>query len=305
MKSLVALLCCALALALLPATAFAHGVPGPATINVSNAAPSPTPGPGPAPGPGGRTGAAPKGGFTGQRLGKSSTTGCPARQIRTTIDWMGTLPPRSESFGYAASTLPLKALLSKPHAPKGTRSDLPSIVYFADASDDEALLRFERNAFLDERVGVASHFFNCFRIGYEDLNAAEKKLYGDGSEGPRVVVMAANGKILRTFKGPHLTATKLSKTMSAVVKKHYKRSLTTVLAREGKVLDELDRTYYETKVLEAQRKVVEERLAEKECASCRKVLGKLERKLAETRKEREAALASERKILGKGVAERF
>lgn len=283
---------------LVPATSsdlFAHGFPGPVAVTVPTTGPGPGPGPGPGTSPGGNQ---PGIGRRTPRLGSGRTTPSPARLARTTIKWLGGELPAKGGDGYAAQALPLSSLIADEFRPAGARADVPSIVYFASAADDQALQRFEDQAFGDERIGVSSRFFNCFRFTLEDLSPAQQKLYGNGTEGPKVVLLDKTGATVKTFDGWKTNSAKLYRSLAVMVEVAYEKDLGAILPAEGKILDTLDKAHYELLILDAQRKVVSERLDKKECQSCRKVLGKLDSKIEQMKAEREQALEDEKKILG-------
>ena len=284
-------------LPLLASIVSAHGFPGPQQIRVTTTAGAPT---------AGRDTVTPRGSgdsFTGSGRttpsgAESRTTPSPARAQRTTIDWVGTDLPRRGSDGYASEqALPLSFLAADSHRPAKAKAGRPTLVYFASTADDMKLQVFE-GLFLDERIGVSGRFFNMLRISLDDLPRQDQKVYGDGSNGPKFVVLDASGAEVATLDGWRTTAPELLKVMEPQVKATYAKDLKRVLEAESKILDTLDKTHYELEILAAQRKVVAERLAEKECASCRKVMGKLESKIARTEKEREEAVALEAKVLG-------
>jgi hypothetical protein len=283
---------------LVPATSndvFAHGFPAPVSVTVPTAGPGPGPGPGPGTSPGNR---GPAAGRRTPRLGSGRTTPSPARLARTTMKWLGGDLPMKGGEGYAAQALPISSLLADEFRPAGAQADVPSIVYFASAADDKQLQRFEAQAFGDERIGVSSRFFNCFRFTLEDLPPAQQKLYGDGTEGPKVLLLDKSGSVVKTFDGWKTDSSKIFRSMKVMVKVAYEKDLAGILPKEGKILDTLDKAHYELTILDAQRKVVAERLAKKECQSCRKVLGKLESKIEKMKAEREQALVDEKKLLG-------
>lgn len=284
-------------LPLLASVVCAHGFPGPQTIRVSTSVGAPS---------AGRETSAPRGsgdsfgggGRTTASGAESRTTPSPARSQRTTIDWVGTDLPRRGGSEYAsAQALPLSAFASDANRPARAKAGRPSVVYFASTADDMKLQAFE-GLFLDERLGVSARYFNMLRVSLNDLPRADQKVYGDGSNGPKFVVLDAAGAEIATFDGWRTSAVELLKAMEPVVKTTFAKDLSRVLEGESKILDTLDKTHYELEILAAQRKVVAARLAEKECASCRKVMGKLDDKISRSEKEREEAIALEAKLLG-------
>lgn len=291
----VALLGAAL-LPILSTIVCAHGFPGPQQIRISTSVSAPV---------AGRETAAPRGpgdSFTGGRTTaggtESRTTPSPARVQRTAIDWIGTDLPRGAAEGYASNqALPLSFLVADSHRHARAKAGRPSLVYFASTADDNKLQIFE-SLFLDERLGVSARFFNTFRVSLDDLPRQDQKTYGDGSNGPKFIILDAAGAEVTTLDGWKTNTSDLLKAMEPIVKATFAKDLRRVLEAENKILDTLDKTHYELEILAAQRKVVAARLAEKECQSCRKVLGKLEDKMSRSEKEREEAVALEAKLLG-------
>jgi hypothetical protein len=222
-------------------------------------------------------------------------TPSPAREARTNIAWIGAELPREKDAGYAARSLPVKALFTEEHKVEDLVLGRPAIVFFYSALDDDDLMAFEAKVFGDERVAVGSRFFNCVRICLDDMrSAADRKHYGKKS--PSIHLMDPEGKLLKRFDGTRTTGHRLYKSMEAVIKRHYKANLFDLLRKEGEILKVLDETYWDLKTIEEDMKSTKAHLDEHNCAMGRKQLAELEADLKMVKKERDKALAAEKEL---------
>lgn len=237
----------------------------------------------------------------GSTLGSKSQATSPDHQARAVINWITTTLPRDAEKGYAAGTLPLSALLADAYRPFGARTGVPSIVYFFTAKDDDKLVKFDASVFGDERVGVSSRFFNCLKISLDHMSSdAERKLYG-GAE-PMVVVLDDEGREVKRVGGWDLTGSRILKLMEVAFKDRYGIQLSAFLAKESRVLETLDRVYWELKDLETEMTAARDHLAKHDCDRGRRLVKELEGDIAKQEAEKAKALEEEKKLLEASAA---
>jgi hypothetical protein len=212
-----------------------------------------------------------------------------------TIQWLGARLPKSRGAGYGESALPLSALLQKEHRPAGMRDGFPTVIYFYTSKNDDKLLQFDAKVFGDERVGVSSRFFNCVRISLDEMTDAEREQYG-GSE-PAVFVLDASGALAKKHLGWGTVGANLFKTLEVVFKDRYGLQLAGLLAKEGKILDTLDKVYWDLKDKETELSSVNEHLAKHDCERGRRELKEVQEEIAQLEQQRKKALEEEKALL--------
>ncbi|MSR75163.1 MAG: hypothetical protein EXS14_06825 [Planctomycetes bacterium] len=226
----------------------------------------------------------------------AATTPSPERLTRVAIRWLSAELPAGGGGEYGATTLPLSALTEVGHRPGGFRAGLPLLVYFYSARNDDKLMSYEGTVFLDERVGFSSRFFNCLKISLDDIrDAGVRESYGGSA--PTVVVLDGSGKELKRLKGWGTDAADVFKSLEVVFKEHTGKLLASVVEKEAKILQNLDRIHWDQEDLNAELKDTEDHLTKHDCERGRRELVELRVDMAKLTKEREKVIADEAKLL--------
>lgn len=225
----------------------------------------------------------------------ASVTPSPSRQARTSISWISAVVPRSQDEGYAGSLLPLSSFYAPEWRPQGFREGLPTIVYFFTAKDDDKLLKFDATVFGDERVGVSARFFNCLRVSLDAMSPADRKAWG--GDQPTVVVLDSKGQTAKRFDGWATSGAGVFKSLEVTFKERYDLNLAGLLAKEARILDTLDKVYWELLDLQEDMKQKQEHLAKHDCEPGRKAVKEIEDDMAKLEKERTKAIEDEQKLL--------
>lgn len=216
------------------------------------------------------------------------------------MDWIGTNLPQAGGAGYAESALPLSQLLAEGNRPAGTRAGLPAIVYFYSVKNDDKLLEYESNVFGDERIGVGSRFFNCFRICLEDIrSASDRKAYGDNE--PTVIFLDATGVELARHGGWRVNSATIYRSMERTFDAHYRKDLGKILAKEAKVLEALDRAHWDAEELKTELQEAKEHLERHDCERGRRMVREVTAELAKLEEDRQKALEEEKKLFEIGA----
>lgn len=233
------------------------------------------------------------------RIAKSGAlTPSPDRLERTAVDWFGVELPKTRSKEYGSTTLPVRYLATKEHAHAKARAGLPLLVFLQtqDCDDDEKLIEYTRSCWQDEYVGVASRFFNCYRLSLDDMKPADRKIYSKGQ--PVILLIDGTGKTLKKLPGWNVTGKKLFKAMDGIVRKQWKKSLKSLMPKQAKILRELDEVHDELERLERTLAATKAHIKKHDCAPGRKRLKRTEKSIKECKARREKALAAEKKLYG-------
>jgi hypothetical protein len=198
--------------------------------------------------------------------------------------------------GYGESLLPMSHLVVGEVLPYGARRGIPTVVYLSTALDDEKFGAYEEKVFEDERVGVASRFFNCLRISLDRVDSKKIRRELGADRGPSILLLDAEGKTLGKKQGWGTTSEQLYRYMQRAMKRHYKINLATLLKKEGELLGKIDEAYWEIEDLKYEIGLLEERKdsksAQRQIAKLRAEIEELEKKLEEVKAEEKAFLDS-------------
>jgi len=176
--------------------------------------------------------------------GGGGTTPSPVRTERTTVRWVDADLPQGGEAGYGEGYLPLSHLVSGDQSPFAFRKGMPTLVYLSSELDEKKALAFEDAVFADDRVALASHFFNCLRVSLDDAPSERiRKQYGS-AKGPSLVFLDGAGKELKRFDGWRTSGVRVYTSMGSVLKATRKLKLTTVLRKENAFLKQLDELYW-------------------------------------------------------------
>lgn len=204
--------------------------------------------------------------------------------------------PKAQGAGYGASSLPLAALFSDEYLPDLARKGIPSIVYFYTTKDEAKFLKFEEAAFKDERLGVASRWFNFVKISLDHIPSdADRKLYG--GDAPAVLFLDAQGAVQKRLDGWKTDADDVIKLLDPAFRSHYGAPLGPVLAKLARILDILDRTHWSLQDLGTDLKAAEDHLVAHDCDRGRREVQEINADAEKLRAERAKALEEEKKLL--------
>ncbi len=204
--------------------------------------------------------------------------------------------PKAQGAGYGASSLPLSALFTDDYLPDLARKGIPSVVYFYTTKDEAKFLKFEEAAFKDERLGVASRWFNFVKISLDHIPSAEdRKLYG--GDAPAVLFLDAQGVVQKRLDGWKTDADDLLKLLDPTFRLHYGAPLGPFLTKLAKILDVLDRTHWSLEDLATDLKAAEEHLVSHDCDRGRREVKEIKDDSDKLRAERTKALEEEKKLL--------
>ncbi len=202
---------------------------------------------------------------------------------RLQIPWIWRELPMEERPGYDPIPLPLSALVTV--AGEDAR---PALVYFY-AAEDEKASEFEGKAFGDERIGVASRFFQCIRISSDEISdkAARRQFV---PAVPAIHVLAADGRTVQTFSGAGTRAQAVLAAMNRAYAFHFTPALQSVVEAERTLLDRLDK-------VEAELKGIAEEMARAEAKGDTAKMKALEAEKTAAQAERDRILAEEERLV--------
>jgi hypothetical protein len=161
-------------------------------------------------------------------------------------------------------------------------------------------VQFEGKVFGDERVGVSSRFFNFIRISLDLMDPATRNNYGGDS--PSIYLFDGEGKEAKKFQGWDASGQALYKTMEVAFKVRYGSVLATLLAREGRILDSLDKIYWDMKDVEEKLTQAKDHIAKHDCDRGRRELKELESDMAKLEADRTKLIDEETKLLDPNAA---
>lgn len=198
--------------------------------------------------------------------------------------------------GYGKTALPLSALVAEGTRDRYVIPGIPSLVFIAGRNGDEAQIALERKLF-DERVAFGSRFVNRFRIVVDDIaSVPDRERYQ--KEAPLVVLLRADGSEVTRLSGASLKAATLFSHLARITKENDPRlNLTTLVAREQKHLDAIDRAYWAALDTAPEISELEAHLAEHRCQNGARELERVKERLAKINAARDRALEQEREIL--------
>ncbi|MAG32367.1 MAG: hypothetical protein CL908_15910 [Deltaproteobacteria bacterium] len=166
----------------------------------------------------------------------------------------------------------------------------------------EKLLAYEDRAFADDRVGLASRFFNCMRISLDEIpSASVRKQYG-ATKGPSILVLDPSGKELKRLTGWSTSGSKLYSSMASVLRSTRKMNLAALLRKENAFLKRLDDLYWKIEDAKFDRTELAKRKgksAERQMKKLDKGIAVLESQYEQAKKDEDAFL---RKLDGEASA---
>jgi len=170
------------------------------------------------------------------------------------------------------------------------RADKPMMVYIpSDDPADYATRKLEDVVFANEKMAIGSKFFDAIKVS-EGNALTDRILKETGRDTPRIVFLTRDYKEHKSFEGRRISAGRLVRAMSGLVRKEYKNSFDKMVRSYTKLLNDLDR-------LESKRAKLasdEARLREDPNPSRQR---RLERDQAEFQKEMDEWNEKEKEIL--------
>ena len=161
------------------------------------------------------------------------------------------------------------------------RAAKPMMIYVTSEDETDTLTsKLEQVVFKSEKLAIASKFFDTIRMSAGDAEQ-DRLISKAGKKAPRIIFMNRSYNVSKVLQGRGISAGKLTKAMSALVRKEYKTNFNRMVKGYAKTLNELDRL----EARQTQLNSVRARLAEKPNAG---KLKKLNRQQKEYTKDREA-----------------
>lgn len=156
-------------------------------------------------------------------------------------------------------------------------AERPMMVYImSDDATDSDVRKLEDVVFANEKLAIGTKFFDCVKVA--DGNALSDRLLKEtGRATPRLVFLTRTYEVSESMVGKELSAGKLIKAMSNLVRKEYEESFDDMCRDYTKLLNDLDRIESKRTKLAADRA----RLQEKPNASKDKKLEREEKELQE------------------------
>jgi hypothetical protein len=124
------------------------------------------------------------------------------------------------------------------------------MIYFYSTKDEKATTAFERRAFDEERVLLASRLFQCIKIDADNIESKEAmSLYA--ATPPAIYFIGIDGKTDQVLKGPQNRADAVLGALAKTFDGDFTPSLTSLIEKERKLLDRLDKL--ETQLADVER----------------------------------------------------
>lgn len=147
----------------------------------------------------------------------------------------------------------------------------PIFLYLTSSDEDMAqkIETYENSILVNEKVCIAAKFFDCFQVDLYELEDDHPILTLIKKPKPLTFYTIHQGKVLyKTKEKP--SASQIFSTCSRTLKKCFSASLDKIVAREEKILDELDEILFEKERIEQTRLKKGKDLSEKEDAALQK-----------------------------------
>lgn len=156
-------------------------------------------------------------------------------------------------------------------------AERPMIVYIvSDDTTDSDVRKLEDVVFANEKMAIGTKFFDCLKIS-EGNALSDRLLKETGRSAPRIVFLTRAYEETDSLEGRQISAGKLIKAMSNLVRKEYEDSFDKMCRDYTKLLNDLDRLESKRTKLAADRA----RLQEKPNPSREKKLERDEKELEE------------------------
>jgi hypothetical protein len=124
--------------------------------------------------------------------------------------------------------------------PQLTATNLPSIVWFQDVSDDQTIKKIDGAIMGNEQVGIALKRFNCFRVNVLDLPEGELKKK-HLKEAPAFYFFTPDAKLSNKVYGKRATSlSSVSKLIEGLWNESYDKSHKEFCKEYKAVLDAFD-----------------------------------------------------------------
>jgi hypothetical protein len=223
----------------------------------------------------------------------------PDRVERTTVRWLGVDLPHAETERYGDQWLDVEALVKAEHRHQHAKPHLPTLVYFAKEWTGKGVkreLKFRKELWQDEAVGLATKCFNCYCISLDDIESKRHRDKYDHGK-PWILILDADGKHLGKLSGWSMNAKKLQSRLAQVIKSTWRQDLRGLLKKEAAILADLDAAFFELDRLEHEHKRIRIALAEKkDDAQLKARLDVLKVSIAKVEQRRAKILAAEYKL---------
>jgi len=126
-------------------------------------------------------------------------------------------------------------------AAKASLADKPMLVYVvSDDPTDNVSRKLEDVVFRNEKLGLGTKFFKNVKVSAGDA-LTDRLLKDSGDTAPRIVLVSRDYKAFKVLQGKQISAGKMLKGMSALVKKEYTDSFDKMVRAYIKLLNERDR----------------------------------------------------------------
>ena len=161
------------------------------------------------------------------------------------------------------------------------RAAKPMMIYVTSEDETDTLTsKLEQVVFKSEKLAIASKFFDTIKMSAGDAEQ-DRLISKAGKKAPRIIFLTRSYGVSKVLQGRSISAGKLTKAMSSLVRKEYKTNFNRMVKEYAKALNELDRLEARQTQINGNRA----RLAEKPNAG---KLKKLDRKQKEYEKDRKA-----------------
>ncbi len=161
------------------------------------------------------------------------------------------------------------------------RAAKPMMIYVTSEDETDTLTsKLEQVVFKSEKLAIASKFFDTIKMSAGDAEQ-DRLISKAGKKAPRIIFLTRSYGVSKVLEGRRISAGKLTKAMSSLVRKEYKTNFNKMVKEYAKTLNELDRL----EARQTQISDVRARLAEKHNAGR---LKKLNRQQKQYTKDREA-----------------
>jgi hypothetical protein len=168
-----------------------------------------------------------------------------ACQERLTIRWQDAeeVAPAAATTGTEKGTAEARAM----------RADRPLLVLVADGgADPKAMAKLEEVVLKSEQVAIGAKFFTALKVPAQRA-AEDRVLAPTGEASPRVVLLSRDYKVHEVLAGASISAGKLVRAMSSLVKDEYETDFDAFVKDYAKLLNERDRLDDRKSTLEGQK----------------------------------------------------